>query len=663
MSLTAKKKRIIREKYRKLSVDKLAHEIHARPEEVKSYIDSLGPALEPGRQWLFRAIVLSLPVFFFVLLELGLRAFDYSGNLDLFISAPGEYANYYMCNPFVARRYFFMQSTIPDPPNDLFLKEKPANGYRIFVLGGSTTAGYPYGNNIMFSRILQYRLADVFPEKQIEVINTAMTAVNTYTLLDFVDEILRQQPDAILIYAGHNEFYGALGAASHESLGKFRAFVKLYLKLQRFKTFLLIRNAIGKLRNWIDRLFYSGTLDKPSSTLMERMVGEQTIPLGSPLYELGKRQYEKNLRDILNKAREARVKVLVAELVSNIHDVKPFISVQTDSLPTAESAYLQAKMLEKEGHYLAAKEAYYRAKDLDALRFRATEEFNQVMHRVAQDYRVPVVPVRKYFEAASPHGFIGNNLMLEHLHPNVDGYFLLANAFFDAMRQHGFIASVWDSTRIRPASYYRQDWGFTSLDEAYADLRIRILKGNWPFKPKSVPNRALIDYHPSTKAESLAVKIWLEDGMNLERGHVALAESFEKQRQFKKAFDEYNALLYATPFNVSPYLRAANVLIKMEQLDRALPLLQASLKLEDTAFANKWIGQIYLSHGKTKEAIRLLEKALNMTPKDPQLLYNLSGAYALSAQYERSRKTLKRLEEIYPNFPGASDLKRQLDQL
>ena len=159
-----------------------------------------------------------LPVVIIVLLEIGLRVFQYGGNSALFVSAPDELANYKMCNWDVARRYFFMQSTIPNPSKDLFLKKKPENGYRIFVLGGSTAAGYPYGDNVMFSRILYYRLSDAFPDKLIEVVNTAMSAINSYALLDFMDDILANKPDAILIYAGHNEFYGALGVASMESL-------------------------------------------------------------------------------------------------------------------------------------------------------------------------------------------------------------------------------------------------------------------------------------------------------------------------------------------------------------------------------------------------------------------------------------------------------------
>jgi tetratricopeptide (TPR) repeat protein len=663
MPLSSKQKRFIRKNHKKISAGKLAKQLGASAKEVESYVKSLASEINPQHERIFRLITLALPFLFIFSLEIGLRLFHYGGNLSLFVSAQGDYADYYTCNPNVGRRYFVVQNAAPDPGNDLFLKKKSENGYRIFVLGGSTTAGYPYGNNIMFPRILQYRLADVFPEKHIEVINTAMTAVNSYTLLDFLDEIVEHEADAILIYAGHNEFYGALGAGSSESLGKFRGFVKFYLKLQKFKTFLLLRNGLAKFQNWLNRIVHEGDVNDPTATLMERMVSHQTIPYGSPIYEIGKRQFEGNLRDIIRKAKNAGVEVMVSQLVSNIRDIKPFVSVKTDSLPPAEEVYNSARQFEKEGKFKSAKQAYLRAKDLDALRFRATEEFNGIIQQVAAEFDTPVVPMKTYFENASPNTLIGNNIMLEHLHPNADGYFLMAEAFFDEMYRQRFVEAVWDSSRIKPASYYRENWGYTELDAAYADIRIRILKGNWPFKPKWAVNRALLDYHPGTRAESLAVSIWSDKDKSLEQSHVELAEYYEKKRRYEKAFEEYRALIHLTPFNVSPYLRAAKMLIERKQFDRALPFLHASLKYEDTAYANKWLGQIYLEAGQVKEALPFLEKATKKAPKDPQLIYNLSGAYALNHQYNEAKATLKRLEELRPNFPGAADLKRQLEKL
>ncbi|MGH7494093.1 MAG: GDSL-type esterase/lipase family protein [bacterium] len=617
---------------------------------------------DPKRLWLFRLFAFFLPFVFFFLLEITLRAINYGGTLDLFISAPADYADYYMCNPQVGKRYFFMQSVIPDPPNDIFLKKKPRNGYRIFVLGESTTAGYPYGNNLMFSRILHKRVQDVFPDRQVEVINTAMSAVNSFAMLDYMQEILAQQPDAILIYAGHNEFYGALGVASTETLGKFHGVVKLYLKLQRFKTFLLLRDLIAKARNGLALFLGEESASDPSGTLMERMVSEQTIPFGSSLYEMGKRQFETNLRDIFIQARAAKIPVIVSEIVSNIRDHKPFVSVTADTLPAADQVYRYAQKLEHESKWQEAKAAYYRAKDLDALRFRATEDFNQLIHRVAADHQIPVVPMKSYFEKASPQELIGNTLMLEHLHPNAEGYFIMAEGFFDAMQSNQFIAAAWDSTLIQPAKHYHATWGYTPLDSAYAALRIRILKGGWPFHSKAAPNRALMDYHPATKAESLAVKIWTKDS-DLEHGHVEMAEYYERRREYDKAFQEYNALICATPMNSSPYLKAANVLILRQRYPEALQFLYASQKLEDSPFANKWIGQILLNEGKINEGLSYLEKAVQQAPNDPQLLFNLSGGYALDAKYQKALELLARLDQINPNFPGAADLKAQLNSL
>ena len=80
-------------------------------------------------------------------------------------------------------------------------------------------------------------------------------------------------------------------------------------------------------------------------------------------------------------------------------------------------------------------------------------------------------------------------------------------------------------------------------------------------------------------------------------------------------------------------------------------------------FANKWIGQILLQDNQVKEAIPYLEKAYSLSNNDPQLLYNLSGAYALNSQYSKAKSILNILYEVNPRFPEADLLKKQLDQI
>ncbi|UCE04933.1 MAG: hypothetical protein JSW07_15090, partial [bacterium] len=482
----------------------------------------------------------------------------------------------------------------------------------------------------------------------------AISAINSYTLLDIIDEILDEKPDAILVYAGHNEFYGALGIASAESLGKFRWFIKAYLKLKRYKTFCLIADIIGIFRSGISK---NESKNQPTTTMMEQIVAGEKIAYGSDIYELGKQQFKKNLSDILKKLNKANVLVLISELVSNIKDQKPFVSIEENRLPSADALYQRARELEREQKFDKAKTIYYRAKDLDALRFRATEEFNEIIHELASKYNVSVVPMKSYFESISANGLIGDNLMVDHLHPNIEGCFLMAKAFFETMQENGFVTSRWDSSYIKPDSCYRHSWGITPLDSVYSDLRIRSLKGGWPFKPKSAPNLMLQNFQPKTKIEYLALRSWLDRKFTLEDAHIDLVENYEKSENFQLAYEECIALSCLKPYNVKTYLKAADMLIKQGKFTKALDILYYSLKIEETAFAFKWIGHILLIQNNIEESIFYLEKVYKMVATDSQVLYDLIRVYIRSKQYKMAKEIFIKLYELDPEFPGLSDLK------
>ncbi len=68
---------------------------------------------------------------------------------------------------------------------------------------------------------------------------------NSYTIRDLVPEIIKKKPDLILIYLGHNEYYGALGIGSVESLGTSRFLVNTTLWFNKFKSVELLRNIIN----------------------------------------------------------------------------------------------------------------------------------------------------------------------------------------------------------------------------------------------------------------------------------------------------------------------------------------------------------------------------------------------------------------------------------
>ncbi len=585
--------------------------------------------------------MLAFPLLVLIVMEIALRVFNYGGDLRLFIPAPEGKTAYLTCNPNVARRYFTVQSIIPTPPKQLFLKQKPQNGYRIFVLGGSAAAGFPYETNASFPNILGRELSNTFPDRRIEVINVSMSAVNSYTLLDLTDEILEQSPDALLIYAGHNEFYGALGVGSVQSLGTARWLVRAYLDLESFRTFLLLRDFIGWLRTGMNSLLYKESQTAPSATLMESIVAEQTIPYGSELYQDGKQQFEENMDAILHKAAEKNVPAVISELVSNVHDQPPFISVKDREGRTAKDYFDRAQKEEQSGHYATARTDYFRAKDYDALRFRAPEEFNEVLHSLAKEYSIPIVAAVSYFGDASPHGLIGNGLMLEHLHPNSGGYFLLAKAFYETMKANKMISPDWPAYDIGSD----KGEGLTELDSVYAALVVKHLKSGWPFQPKAAPNRFVDNFHPGNLTDSVAFRVLQSTDFSLEAGHMQLGECYEQQGDFKRALGEYNALIASIPEEVEFYRKAAVVMLEQKNYDGAAEVLRKSLTYGKDPFAYKWIGQVALMKQDYKDAIAYLAKA---DPLDAQVAFNLSRACYFDGQFGKGDEYFVRMRSLSP---------------
>ena len=609
-----------------------------------------------GRQRAFRVILYLFPLLFIFLLEAGLRLSNYGGTLDLFITGPARLSNYYICNRNVARRYFVGAKQVPTPANDYFKKVKPANGFRVFVLGGSTANGYPYGSNLMFSRILEARLAQALPDKSVEVVNVSMAAINSYSLLDFFNKVLHQEPDLVLIYAGQNEYYGALGVASMVNFGRSRAFVLGYMKLARLKTFLAVRDIVGALKSL-------GRKSKvpPTATLMERMVAEQSIPLNSPLYRAGVVQFKKNMQAMLDKAAKKNIPVVLSELVSNVSGQAPFISL--DEPESAASVFQKAVELTSNGHYELAKKEFIKAKDLDALRFRAPSEFNAVIHDLGREYNAPVAAMDSAFQAVSPHGLIGNDLMIDHLHPNIKGYFIMADAFFATIIKSGLIPK--SPHPQAPVSQLQHSWGYTRLDSLCGILSIDVLKGGWPFKPHSARNTALADFQTNDVVEEVAKQVIKYDNVSIRKGHEILAENFEKAGDRDAALKEYKALVALKVWSALPYLKVGEMLVKYKDVARVPELIQQSLLFDASPLSYILLGEARNETAQYYDAIAAFEHALKLgaAQTDPHIMIGLLRAYASTGQVEKEKEIQRLLNKARPgknSGGGASNLDQLL---
>ena len=157
---------------------------------------------------------------------------------------------------------------------------------------------------------------------------------------------------------------------------------------------------------------------------MSKVARERSIPFGSELYQLGAEQFRGNLERLLRKYRAAGVPVFIGTLASNERDQPPFVSGPAgEPGGSAAEHFARARELEANGQAEAARVEYLAAKDRDQLRFRAPEQFNDLVREVATANGATLVDTQSALVAAARGRIIGNELMLEHVHPNVTGYF------------------------------------------------------------------------------------------------------------------------------------------------------------------------------------------------------------------------------------------------
>jgi len=595
----------------------------------------------------FYIILFSLPFLFFVFLEIGLRVFGYGHDIPQWIPVSKDFPNRLTLNTEIAKRYFTNLKEVPAPWVDGFEKVKSSNTFRVFVFGESSTAGFPFDLNASFPKEIKRRLDILYPESNNEVINIAMTAINSYTFVDLIDGVIEQKPDLVIFYAGHNEYYGALGVGSNESLGNQFWLVRFILKLERFKTVQLLKSMLASVYSALNT-----TSQDETGTLMKRMVGEQSIPLHSATYQNGINQFQENMEIVISKLKENNIPVLLGTVVSNLKDQKPFISQSVDSLPDANSIYDLATKQYKSGDYIISQKNYLRAKELDLLRFRGPTEINAVIRKLSINYNTAFVDVDSAFISISEHGIVGNTLMTDHLHPNLNGYRFMGFTFFNKMMENNFLpkSKKIDCTYEDFQRMARSAYPLTRLDSVIADFKIRRLKNSWPFVDKQIiitdPLDSII---PVDIIEKYALDV-IRKKTTWEEAHANLGQYYLERKDYYRFVREFNSLIEFAPFNDSPYEFISNALVTAQLFDQAYPYLIKLNKINPTEFSNKWIGIILMIHNNYKLAIQYLEKSKSFNPNDQQVLYNLSGAYFTINEYQKALDMINACLNLNPQF-------------
>ena len=407
-------------------------------------------------------------VFLVLALELILRGVGFGDDLRLFVAKEfHDGTKGYVPNPNVVKRYIFR------PPHtdireagfflhyDVLTDPKPETEIRIFFLGASTIHGLPHPVNLTITALLENLLKGFYPGQKIEVVNCSMTSINSYTLLDMAKEILPFEPDAVVIYSGHNEFYGPHGVASSVRLFNSRFMISLITRFTNTRIYQFVRKFD---RSWRDQ---SGkSKERNMITMMDAMVGRDKIRLNSREYRLTLQRYRENVGRISDLLKSRDIPLVICAVVSNERDCGPLrsllpkkmseakkneIKAQLDqawemiSKQNLEKAgeclsalrsldpdganlyFLSGRLAEAQGQYSLAREHYRKAIAADGMRFRAPPELNQLLLEIAEERELAFVDLERAFRQETENGILGLNMFVDHVHQNIRGKYIAAN--------------------------------------------------------------------------------------------------------------------------------------------------------------------------------------------------------------------------------------------
>ncbi len=243
------------------------------------------------RGWLLRLALLVLsPLLLFGLLEAGLRLGGYGYPTGFFLG-PDAHGT---CTTNYRFGWRFFPRPLARSPQPCFLSAKPAAAIRIFVLGGSAAMGMP-DPSYNFGQILALMLRQRYPDLQFEVVNGAMTAINSYVTLEIARDCAARQPDLFVVYLGNNEVIGPYGPGT--------VFQRWSPSLRMVRGSLWVKSTrVGELLGEVVARF-RGNRGEPRGWGGMEMFLNNTVAADDPRLTAVYDNYRRNLTDICRLAR------------------------------------------------------------------------------------------------------------------------------------------------------------------------------------------------------------------------------------------------------------------------------------------------------------------------------------------------------------------------
>jgi tetratricopeptide (TPR) repeat protein len=720
----------------------------ARVQAAAATIASSTVKLSAKRKWLFRFLAILLgPALALGILEVSLRAVGYGYTTSFFLDGtkieeePAWIDNADFGLWIFPRKY----EGRPKPVPFLLPKEKGPNTYRIFVLGESAAMGFP-DPSLSFARVLEVMLRASFPATRFEVVNCSMVAINSHGVLQIARQCAEYQPDLIVVHLGNNEVVGPFGAAG--VLGPFSSNVgvaRMNLALKRSRCGQLIDEVLQRIsQRGKPKEVWNGM-----SMLLDSKVSSDDTRLAN-VYA----NFRTNLQDIVRSGRDAGAQVVLCTVPVNLKNCAPFASVHSSALAGdqlagwqqhfnegvrlqaekkytdairsfreaektdagyAELAYRLAQCQLATGDKETAREAFSRARDLDALRFRSDSTVNRTTREVAASWPegVRLADAEQALAKSDATGVPGEELFLEHVHMTFKGNYLLAKNIYDTITspplpglvRSGIEAPAALAEQIAGEQLAHTDW---SDLKHQAEMYERLIKAppftfqfdhaedcqRWEKRLGEMRSRL------NTKGKGEAIDAYAKAALGakgdwmirsqfgellVECGKHAQAEHQlrEAVAHFRHAWDaqcllgglemmgnhlgeaekRFRNVLRFNPSLESGYLGLADVLARQGKSAEAVAILERQLREKPKNMAIiKMIGSVLVRAAKYDEAKEWISQGLEIDQDEPDLHVDLGLIAMKEKKIDQAIEQFNAALRIKPDWPEVVDLLQSAEQ-
>lgn len=362
---------------------------------------------------------LSLWLAFVLIIVLGIETISCvlnSGEHGYFVKQVHSGKDTTVFNSYVISNYYNRLTSIPYNYFSHFKSVKSQKSFRVFLLGEASITGWPYSGEQSIQKKLEKLFNSRSITQNIEIITIGTAGFNTSLALDIIPHVLEYKPDLIIIYSGHNEFYGYKGYT------KIAPRSELYSK--DFTEKLLLEIGL------INPIKYESPYDD-FEVLLPFNSNKQIIALEQNEYRRIKNGFISNIDKIISICKDAKTSLVLTALADNCY-LPPVGVINNKNGISADIIYNNARMaLLRDGNQNAAIELFNKSKDTDALRLRISEDFIKALKKVSVENDVVLADMRNEFKLVSAHGIPGNDLFVDYIHPNSEGLNIISTVYAD----------------------------------------------------------------------------------------------------------------------------------------------------------------------------------------------------------------------------------------